>query len=429
MHVLPQLRELELRFPSELVVIGVQSGKYHAERVTPRIRDASIRLDAVHPIVNDRQFRIWRSYAVSAWPTIVAIDAAGYVVGTHAGEFTSEMLVPFIEGLIAKARSSGIMNEQPLHFDADAPIMAPGKLRYPGKVAMTDDRMAISDSGNHRIIVGTLDEDGTTIRVEKTIGDGTPGFRDGPNGRFRSPQGLVFGEGLLYVADTENHSIRTIDLSSGEVATLSGIGRQMRTRADQQAGAMSSPWDLVLSGNTLYVAMAGTHQIWSVDIKSGKSRVHCGTGGEDIRDGDAASALLAQPMGITIDKDHVYFADAESSAIRRVDAGDHAEVGTIVGTGLFDFGDVDGTGDDVRLQHVQGIAADSSGRLLIADSYNDCLKWVDRQTRAAKTFARGFHEPAGVCFGPKQVYVADTNAHRIAVVDPESGETSDLRIE
>jgi DNA-binding beta-propeller fold protein YncE len=234
---------------------------------------------------------------------------------------------------------------------------------------------------------------------------------------------------VLYVADTENHSVRTIDLANGNVSTLAGIGRQMRTRADQQAGAMSSPWDLALSNDTLFVAMAGIHQIWSVDTKAGRSRVHCGTGGEDIRDGDAASALLAQPMGITLKEGRLYFADAESSAVRCVSVDESAEVTTIVGTGLFDFGDVDGVGDDVRLQHAQGITAHSNGKLLIADSYNDSLKWVDADTRTATTLVRGFHEPAGICIAADNAYVADTNAHRIAVVNLESAEVRDLAIE
>jgi DNA-binding beta-propeller fold protein YncE len=427
--VLPQLRELELRFSSELVVIGVHSGKYHAERVTPRIRDASIRLDAAHPVVNDRQFRIWRSYAVSAWPTLVAIDPAGYVVGTHAGEFTSEMLVPFIDDLIAKARSGGILNETPLHFEADSPIIAPKDLRYPGKVAVNGNTMAIADSGNNRVIIGSLDETGMTLRVKKTIGDGMPGFQDGLAAKFRSPQGLAFGNGALYVADAENHAIRSIDLDTGAVTTLAGIGRQMRTRGDQQAGAMSSPWDVAISGETLFVAMAGTHQVWSVDIATGKSRVRYGTGGEDIRDGDAASALLAQPMGITLNNERLYFTDAESNAVRWADVADDGQVGTIVGTGLFDFGDIDGTAGDVRLQHPQGIAAHTSGELLIADSYNDSLKWVDPETRSVKTWGGSFHEPGGLCFGKGYAYVADTNAHRIAVVHIDTRDVTELRIE
>lgn len=431
MHVLPQLRELELRYPSELVVIGVQSGKYHAERVTSRIRDASIRLGATHPTVNDRQFRIWRSYAVSAWPTLVAIDPAGYVVGTHAGEFTSEMLAPFIDGLISKARAAGTLTEATFHRVSESPTMSPGSLKYPGKVVIRGDLMAIADSGNHRVIVGRLDERGMSMTVERSVGTGNPGFVDGMRGSFNSPQGLAFDDDgeVLHVADAANHSIRTVNLKSGEIVTLAGTGVQMRTRGDQKAGAMSSPWDLVRLDSTLYVAMAGIHQLWAVDVRSGKSRVHAGAGGEDIRDAEAGAALLAQPMGITHSGSKLYFADSESSAIRWADIDSGGKVGTIAGTGLFDFGDVDGVGDDVRLQHPQGIAFHESGRLIVADSYNDCLKWVDPETRQVTTWVRGFHEPAGVCCGSTHAYVADTNAHRIAAVHLGTGDVTELRID
>lgn len=422
------MRELEARFGSDLVVIGVQSGKYHAERITGRIRDASIRLDAEHPVVNDRQFRIWRSYAVSAWPTLVAIDAGGKVVGSHAGEFTSEMLVPFIEQLLARAKSEGTANSQVIHFEPDTPTVPSGELRYPGKVIVDDRRMAIADSGHNRILIGSLDETGQRFTIQKSVGNTAAGFKDGGDASFRSPQGMAFGKTSLYVADSGNHSIREIDLETGEVSTLAGIGRQMRTRGDQKAGAMSSPWDVVLSGQTLFVAMAGIHQLWSVDTGTGKARVHCGTGGEDIRDGDHASALLAQPMGIAIEGERVYFADSESSAVRWADIAESGSVGTIVGTGLFDFGDVDGSGDDVRLQHPQGVAAHSNGKLLVADSYNDSLKWIDVQSRESKTWVKGFHEPAGVCVGAGYAYVADTNAHRIAAVHLETGAVTELTI-
>jgi len=134
-------------------------------------------------------------------------------------------------------------------------------------------------------------------------------------------------------------------------------------------------------------------------------------------------------VGITIEGDRLYFADSESSAIRWADTVEGGSVGTVVGTGLFDFGDVDGTGDDVRLQHPQGIEMHASGRLLIADSYNDSLKWVDSHTRTVTTWVKGFHEPGGVCIGGNYAYVADTNAHRIAAVHIETVEVTDLRID
>jgi DNA-binding beta-propeller fold protein YncE len=311
----------------------------------------------------------------------------------------------------------------------DGPTIKSEQLRYPGKVTVSGDMIAIADSGNHRVFVGRLDADGSSMRIEKSIGTGSPGFKDGAEAKFSSPQGMAFGSGVLYVADSENHAIRSINLTTWEVSTLAGTGYQMRTRADQKAGAMSSPWDVTLKDKTLYVAMAGIHQVWSVDIETGKSRVHAGTGGEDLRDGDLLSSLLAQPMGITRDGERLYVADSESSAIRCVDTALDGVVGTIVGTGLFDFGDVDASADEVRLQHVQGVATHSSGRLLIADSYNDCLKWVEPASRKVTTWVRGLSEPGGVCCGPKHAYVADTNAHRIAMVNFETGETGDLRIE
>ena len=422
------MRELEEKYPDELVVIGVQSGKYHAERVTSRIRDASIRLEATHPVINDRQFRTWRSYAVSAWPTLVAVDPSGYVVGAHAGEFTADVLAPFIEGQIESARAKGTLRTGPLHFDTDGPTATPGELRYPGKVAVEGDKIAIADSGNHRVIVGKLTESGLRMTIEVTAGTGSRGFSDGPTGQFHSPQGLAFAGDLLYVADSENHSVRSITLTTGEIRTVAGTGRQMRTRSDQQAGAMSSPWDVTLVGDTLYVAMAGVHQLWSVDTKTGRSRVHSGTGGEDIRDGPHREALLAQPMGIASVGGRLYFADSESSAIRWADTSPDGSVGTVVGTGLFDFGDVDGRGDEVRLQHPQGVAV-LGHELLVADSYNDCIKVVNAELGTSSTWLRGLHEPEGVACSTTHAYIADTNAHRIAVVDLESKSVTDLVIE
>lgn len=366
---------------------------------------------------------------MSAWPTLVAIDPAGYVVGSHAGEFTSEMLVSFIDGLVAKARSNGTLDEKAVELELDSPTIEPGRLRYPGKIVISEGRVAIADSGNHRVLLGHVDDEGSVIHIDRSVGTGSPGFKDGLDSSFRSPQGMAFSPRDLYVADSENHAIRSIDLTTGQVSTLAGTGHQLRTRADQQAGSMSSPWDITLSEGTLYVAMAGIHQIWGVDIVTGKSRVHAGTGGEDIRDGELHSALLAQPMGITIDKGRLYFADSESSAIRWASTGEGGEVGTIAGTGLFDFGDVDGIGDEAKLQHVQGVAVHPDGRLLVADSYNDSLKLIDLRTREVKTWVRGFHEPGGVCCGAKHAYVADTNAHRIASVHLETGEVKEVRIE
>ena len=428
------MRELERRFPDALAVVGVHSGKYIAERETPRIREASLRLGVAHPVVNDRQFRVWRGFAVRAWPTIVVIDARGYVVGQHAGEFTADAQAPAIERLVADAERGGLLVREPLPHQVESPAVAPGALRYPGKVAVDGGRLAIADSGHHRLLVGALEAGGRRLRVTHVVGAGEPGLVDGPlaAARLTMPQGLVFDGDRLYVADAGNHAVRAVELGPpgvGTVRTVAGTGARLRTAADRRAGAMASPWDLVLHAGTLHVAMAGTHQLWALDPASGRARVHAGQGGEDIADDLLERALLAQPMGIAVLGDRLVFADAETSAIRWADVDRGGRVGTWAGTGLFDFGDADGVGDAVRLEHAQHVAVHPrSGRLLVVDSYNDALKWLDPTTRRVESWVRGLHEPAGAAFGAGVVYVADTDAHRIAIVDEATGDVGELEV-
>jgi DNA-binding beta-propeller fold protein YncE len=405
------------------VVVGVHSGKYIAERETPRIREASLRLGISHPIVNDRQFRIWRAYAVRAWPTLTIIDRNGYVVGAHAGEFTAEMLYPLLEALVSMSATTGSGNA-PVRYAPDTPAIKPSRLCYPQKVAVDKDRVAVSDTGNHRVLIGRL-ESTSRMTVEHEI----TGLERGNSttDTLKSPQGLGFEENKLYVSDSETHTVCVVDLQSGKARVLAGTGDQMRTRSDRESGALSSPWDVAIVGNTLYVAMAGVHQIWAIDRESGAARVHSGTGGEDIIDGSNSNALLAQPMGVVSDGRKLYFVDAESSAVRWADIEPEGNVGTIVGTGLFDFGDVDGTGESVRMQHQQGIEL-YEGELLVADSYNNAIKRVDIKTRTARTFVRGLNEPGGIATGDRHLYVADTNAHRIVTVDYATQELAELEI-
>jgi sugar lactone lactonase YvrE len=279
-----------------------------------------------------------------------------------------------------------------------------------------EDRIAIADTGNRRVLVGALVAEGQ-MRVEREIA-----------ANFQAPQGMVFDGDSLYVTDSEKHTISAVGLNTGTVTRIAGTGNQMRTQADREAGALSSPWDITVAERTAYIAMAGIHQLWSLNLDTRQLRVHSGNGGEDIIDGRHQDALLAQPMGITTDGKRLYFADAESSAVRWSDLDPEGNVGTIVGTGLFDFGDVDGTGDTVRMQHQQGLAVVSNGRLLVADSYNDALKWVNIETREVATWLRGLHEPGGVAVAKGYAYVADTNAHRIMVAELSTGDLTELEI-
>ena len=441
MHVFPQLRKLEHKYRNELAVIGVHSAKFTSEQDTDNLRKAVLRYELEHPVINDGQFTVWKQYSGRAWPTLIFIDPQGKIIGKHEGEITFEDFDPVIAQMVEEFEEKGILDRTPL----DHRMEDEGKsaLAFPGKVLADEatDRLFISDSNHNRIIVSTLDGE-----VRQVIGSGEVGFADGSfqTASFDHPQGMALYGDALYVADTENHAIRRVDLVVGKVETVAGTGSQARgfgKGGDALSTDLSSPWDLALHHGILYIAMAGIHQLWLLDLEASQVRPYAGNGREAPVDGPLLSASLDQPSGITTDGNVLYFADSEASAIRTADLSDSGRVGTIVGQDLFVFGDVDGTGDAVRLQHPIGVHY-HDGVLYVADTYNNKIKRVFPQTRSVLTmlgtgepgYLDGeasqslFHEPGDVSVAAGKLYVADTNNHAIRVADLDTGEVGTLEL-
>lgn len=440
-HIIPDLKKLEKKYPNELVVIGVHSAKFDNEKDTENIRRIILRYEIEHPIVNDADFKIWNSYAVSAWPTRYLIDPAGYVIGRLSGEGGYDALDKAIGDTIAEFRKRGELNEAPLKLVLEKAKVGDLPLAFPGKVLADEktDRLFIADSDHNRIVIAKTD--GTLL---ETIGAGIHGAGDGPFDRatFFRPQGLALDGDMLYVADTENHLIRLIDLKSRTVKTVAGTGQQMREyglAGSAQKVALNSPWDLQLVGRTLYMAMAGPHQIWQLDLDKQEVSTFAGSGREARIDGPVGDAGFAQPSALATDGKTLYVSDAESNIIRAISLGPDAKVRTLVGGDLFDFGDRDGVGDNVRLQHPLGLAR-WNNMLFIADTYNHRIKVLDPSAREVKAFAGSgkpgqadgampsFYEPGGLAVARDKLYVADTNNHAIRVVDLKTKETKTLQI-
>lgn len=444
-HIIPDLKELEAEFGDALAVVGVHSGKYATEHDDESIREAVRRYGLVHPVVNDPDFVFWQRYGARAWPTLVIIDPAGNLVGYHAGEGIYELFQPIIASLVSEFEDKGLVDRTPLPVAADATAAAT-VLSYPGKVLpdAAGRRLFIADSGHNRILVASLDGE-----LQAAIGDGTPGFADGDasEARFRDPQGLgLSADGkTLYVADTRNHAIRAINLATNEVRTIAGTGTQLDRLPGLDARAtetaLASPWDVVEWGGRLFISMAGVHQIWVLDLDTGAIEPFAGTSREGIDDGHRrTSATLAQPSGIATDGNYLYWVDPESSAVRRTFIDGSGPVETLTGTGLFDYGDEDGTGKDAKLQHAQGIDV-ADGQLFIGDTYNHKVKTIELGGVEVRTLAgagRGradgdsdeaqFDEPSGLGVAGSAVYVADTNNHAIRLVDRVTGQTRTLAL-
>lgn len=443
MHILPELKELERRYPDDLVVIGVHSAKFDDEGKPENIRQAILRYEIEHPVCVDSDLRVWRSYGVRSWPTLVLVDPTGAIVEVHAGEITAATAGPAIARVIDGARAAGTLRPGRMTWSLERDRQPTTVLSHPGKVLAdaAGGRLFIADSTHHRIVVCGLD--GT---VQQTIGGGVPGFVDGSfaQARFRQPQGMALVGDLLYVADTENHSLRAADLKAGTVTTVVGTGHKpdrynLAGRGRQVA--LHSPWDVLAHGDRLYVANAGSHQIWVVDPRTADARPYAGTGREDLLDAAAGKAALAQPSALCLLGDRLVFADSETSAIRSVGLAGQPRVATFIGQGLFEFGDIEGDRRTARLQHPLGVTA-LDGVLYVADTYNNRVKRLDpatgRLTRFAGTGAEGttdgpldqaaFNEPGGICAGGGRLYVADTNNNTIRVIDPKAGTVSTVML-
>ncbi len=447
MHALEDLKRLERKYSRELVVIGVHSAKFDAERDTENIRQAVVRHRIEHPVVNDSEMRVWQEYAVRAWPSFMLIDPRGKVFGVHSGERVFELFDRVIAQMIEQYDSSGEIRRSLLPVRPEAERLLPTDLSFPGKVLADENggRLFVADTNHHRIVVASV-LDG---RVLDVIGSGLSGLLDGPfrEARFSQPQGMALVDGVLYVADTGNHAVRALDLRSREVSTIVGDGNQdteWESRPSPLTGRrLNSPWDLQFAHGVLFVAMAGSHQIYGIDMEGGHIAVHAGSGREDHVDGPLLAAALAQPSGLTCDGDSLFVADSEISSIRAVSLdprGGH--VRTVAGRGLFDFGDVDGIGQAVRLQHPIGVTF-ANGSLYVADTYNNKLKAISLPGLHAKTIAGSgqaglrdgsaeeamFDEPAGLTYVDGCLFVADTNNHAVRRVDLATGLVSTWPLE
>lgn len=413
MHVIPVLRDLERRHAGRpLVVIGVHSAKFPGEARPERVADAIARHGVEHPVVVDADLGIWERYAIRSWPTLVVVRPDGTIAAVAPGEPDPAALDALIRSLLATTDAA------PAEIPRGEPP-PPRPLAFPGKLAPAPDgRLAVADTGHHRVLVL-----GAAGQVLHAIGSGRRGYADGDlaAARFDEPQGLAWaGEHALWICDVRNHALRRADLAAGRVDTVAGTGSMghvpIAGPLPARAAALRSPWDVLPVGDRLALCLAGSHQLGA--LAEGTVDLLAGDGREALVDGPPRASCYAQPSGLARAGDTLYVADSETSAIRAVDLGT-GETRTIVGEGLFDFGHVDGPLARARLQHPLAVAALPDGALVVADTYNDCLRRIDGAagtitTLSLGTGAESLREPGDVKVRPDGgLLVADTGNHRI----------------
>lgn len=417
-HIIPDLKRLEKEYAQELVVIGVHSAKFDNEKTRIAIQKAILKFGIEHPVVNDADLKLWDQYAVKAWPTLVLINPKGKIIKHQAGERVYEVMQPLIEALIREFGDA--INRDALDFQLEQEINPQSKLRFPSKMIFEENEQVIylSDSGHNRILKINLDG-----QILEIIGQGTQGFQDGcfEQCTFYEPQGLALHKNFLYIADTKNNALRKANLQTRTLQTIAGDGSLDYYFYDKRWGEAvkpNSPWDLIIQEPYLYVASAGNHQILRMHLASEEVQRWAGMGQEVLVDGPLRESGFNQPSGLSLTNNKLYVADSEASAIRMIDL-NQEEVQTILGRGLFIFGDKDGDVDQALLQHCVGLTVQGS-LIYLADTYNGKVKVLDLEAENVRTIIAGLDEPNDLLLINSYLWITNTNRHELMVVDLKS---------
>ncbi|KAL5565895.1 hypothetical protein UlMin_029059 [Ulmus minor] len=451
MHVLPDLEFLEKKYKEmPFTVVGVHSAKFDNEKDIEAIRNAVLRYGITHPVVNDGDMILWRALGVNSWPTFAVVAPNGKLIAQLAGEGRRKDLDDLVEAALQYYGRRKMLDNSPLPLSLEKdndPRLFTSPLKFPGKLAIDvlNNRLFISDSNHNRIVVTDLDGN-FIVQIGST---GEEALRDGTfdDAAFNRPQGLAYNakKNLLYVADTENHALREIDFVNETVRTLAGNGTKGSDYQGGRTGStqlLNSPWDVCFEpvNEKVYIAMAGQHQIWEHSTLDGTTKAFSGDGYErNLNGSSSATTSFAQPSGISLSFDltELYIADSESSSIRAVDlktGGSKLLAGgdPVFSDNLFKFGDHDGTGGEVLLQHPLGVLCAKDGQIYIADSYNHKIKKLDRASKRVITLAgtgkAGFKdgtalksqlsEPSGIIEAENgRLLIADTNNSVIRYLD------------
>ena len=422
-NLLADLSYLQMKFADGLSVIGIHVPKFDAQRAPDFVARAVNRLGLRFPVASDADAVAWQQYGVRAWPSVALVDARGYLEEIFAGDQQRGALEKHIARLLDLAGERGLrVYENVQAVSRPEPIT---DVAFPRGLALTPERLYVSDNGHHRVL--ECNHDGRLLRV---FGSGSAGFVDGLGAQaaFNSPGGLIVSKNVLYVADTANHAIRRVRLETGDVDTVLGCGRGGLPHAAVDARKteieLDRPWDVACDGERLFISMAASNQIWELDLSSFGFRPLAGSGRLALTDGTGALAEFAQPTGMVLVQKTLYVCDSQASAVRSLQLGSGV-VQTLIGEGLFEFGNEEGDRSLARLQYPLDVTLDASAPMLwIADSYNNEIgAWhLEGGGLVRFPFDHPLNCPSSILSSGNYLWIANTDSHEVLKIDIATGE-------
>ena len=426
-NLLDSLVRLQARFPVGLSILAIHQAKFDAELDGRLVLKAANRLGLTFPVANDRTWTTWQHYGIQSWPSVALVDTRGRLREVFAGDQHLAALDSAIHGLIDEVGGATLSPEPARRSGAEPRL----PLSFPSGLAVGENHLYVSDTGHHRILECTH-----SGRVLREFGTGHGDLVDGPadTAAFRNPRGLCLVRESLFVADTGNGALRRIRLLDGAVDTVVGSGRNGAVREGRQepgaALALNQPWDITGTLDRIYIAMAGSNQIWEFDLGQARLKLVAGSGEMGIADGAARSAMFAHPSGLALVQQTLYVADSGTSAIRAIQL-TQSNVQTLVGQGLYEFGDQDGQRRDARLQLPMALALDPASPVLwVADSYNGSLRKLrlGGGEMTSHPLPQPLVQPTALAAGAGSLWIANSGAHEVLRYDLDSGKLSRLPV-
>lgn len=369
------MKSLHEHFRDDLTVIGVHTGKFTHEKEPEALQEALLRFGVNYAVVNDPEHLISDVYAAKGWPTTILIDDRGYIVEHRSGEQDIDEWKTILERYDIKTTLRSIDK-----------MKRKKELYFPQKVLTTPDFFAVANTKNNEVWLS--DYDGHVFDVIEAD----------------NPMGMAYSDDKLYICESNIGSIICYDLKSKEKKTI--------------LEGLRNPFDTAIDGDKLIIALAGSHLIDIYSLTDLSLLASYGNRFEALRDGKADECQLAQPSGMALMDETLYFVDAESSSLRKIE---NSEVSTLIGDGLFTFGDSDS--DEILLQHPQGVCPGiigdgcGGGRLFIADTFNNKVKAYYPEDNSMRTLLEGLNEPSGISKKGCALFIANTNAHEVVVFD------------
>ena len=282
---------------------------------------------------------------------------------------------------------------------------------YPLDVTTDGTNLYVADTENYtirRIVIAT----GAVTTLAGSVGVSTAADGVGTAAQFRYPVGITTDGANLFITDTIGNTIRKLVIATGRVTTMAGQDEWTGSSDGTGTAALfDGPAGITTDGINLYVADTGNSTIRKIVIATGQVTTLAGSPGVNGSfDAIGPDAQFNYPCDITTDGTNLYVADTNNSTIRKVVIATKV-VTTLAGSPGVN-GAVDGYGSVAQFNYPTAITTDGTN-LYVADTDSNTIRKVVIATGEVSTVTGGgansFSYPSGITTDGTALYVADTD--------------------